>query len=234
MQAEATGAIWHASPNFGERCDGAGVSLVVIHYTAMETAEAALHRLCDPRVEVSAHYLIAADGRVWQLVREADRAWHAGQGAWCGAADVNSRSIGIELDNPGTGPFAEPLIARLESLLGELMTRHALPPEAVIGHSDMAPDRKFDPGRQFDWQRLARAGLSVWPSPDATAPCPDSARFAADARAFGYPDLDSASLLDAVRQRFRPQASGPLAPEDMAVVADLARRFPVDRGGARA
>ncbi|MEM8959381.1 MAG: N-acetylmuramoyl-L-alanine amidase [Pseudomonadota bacterium] len=232
VPADAQGALWHPSPNFGPRRDGAGVSLVVIHYTAMESAEAALQRLSDPTFEVSAHYLIGDDGTLWQMVREAERAWHAGFGEWGGRADVNSRSIGIELDNPSDQPFPAVQMEVLQTLLQEVLARHDLPEEAVIGHSDMAPERKRDPGRLFDWRALAAAGLSVWPEPLQDHPAADEGRFLADAHRFGYPETDLAHLLDAVRQRFRPEATGPMSPEDMAIVADLARRFPVDRAAA--
>ena len=134
---------------------------MVIHYTAMQSAVAALERLCDPGPEVSAHYLIAADGTLYQLVDEAERAWHAGAGEWCGRGDVNSRSIGIEIDNDGCAPFTAAAMETLETLLGEVLARHGLGPEAVIGHEHMAPGRKVDPGPKFDWARLARAGLAV-------------------------------------------------------------------------
>jgi N-acetylmuramoyl-L-alanine amidase len=134
--------------------------LVVIHYTAMQNAAAALERLCDPQAEVSAHYLIGADGTCWQLVDENMRAWHAGAGAWRGKDDVNSRSIGIELDNRGDHPFSNAQMERLESLLRELLIRWSIPASGVIGHSDMAPGRKIDPGPRFDWQRLVKQGLA--------------------------------------------------------------------------
>ncbi|WP_170290288.1 N-acetylmuramoyl-L-alanine amidase [Rhodovulum strictum] len=203
--------------------------MIVLHYTAMPLA-GALDRLCDPAAEVSAHYLIARDGQLFQLVDEDARAWHAGAGRWGAVGDVNSRSIGIELDNRGDEPFAAPLMATLERLLDRVMSRRAVPPERVIGHSDMAPGRKCDPGRRFDWQRLARAGLSVWPE-TATA-APDAAAFRAAAGRFGYgTDWPMDAVLDAFRQRFRPWATGPLDPADMGAMLDLARRFPVDRGG---
>ena len=232
VPADTQGALWHPSPNFGPRDQGPGVSLIVLHYTAMDSAEAALQRLCDPAFEVSAHYLIGDDGTLWQMVREADRAWHAGPGSWGGEGDVNSRSIGIELDNPSDLPFPAIQMEVLQTLLREVLARHDLPEEAVIGHSDMAPERKRDPGRRFDWRVLAAAGLSIWPEPVQECPAPDEERFLADARRFGYPETDVARLLDAVRQRFRPEAAGPLSPEDMSIVADLARRFPVDRTAA--
>ena len=218
----------HPSPNFGERRGAGRVDLVVLHYTAMQPCAEALARLCDPVAEVSAHYLIDADGTVLSLVDEAARAWHAGAGEWGGAGDVNSRSIGVELANTGTHPFAEAQMAALERLLGDLLTRHHLPPQAVIAHSDMAPDRKGDPGPRFDWRRLALQGLSVWPDP--TRP----GDFCADLRAFGYPDAAPDTLLKAFRLRFRPWARGPLDDTDRALAADLARRFAVDGGPLRA
>lgn len=219
----------HPSPNFGQRRGGAGVSLVVLHYTAMASAEAALARLCDPGHEVSAHYLVAEDGRVFGLVDEAERAWHAGAGAWGGIGDVNSASIGIELANPGDAPFAAPLMAALEALLADILARHSLPPEAVIGHSDCAPGRKTDPGPRFDWRRLARSGLSVWPETGEAHEAPP-AGFQADLRRIGYTAAaPPEALLAAFRLRFRPGARGPLAAADAAAAADLARRYPIDR-----
>ena len=158
--------IHHPSPNAGPRRDGLRPELVVLHFTEMASAEAALARLCDPSAEVSAHYLIGRDGRLWHLVDEEMRAWHAGAGAWRGRGDVNSRSIGIELDNDGRSPFTQPLMARLERLLPGILTRWAIPARGVIAHSDMAPDRKVDPGARFDWQRLARAGVGRWVEPE--------------------------------------------------------------------
>jgi N-acetylmuramoyl-L-alanine amidase len=216
----------HPSPNFGDR-RGRAVNLVVLHYTAMPTCAAALERLCDPVAEVSAHYLIDADGTVLGLVDEAMRAWHAGAGDWGGEGDVNSRSIGIELANTGATPFAEEQMQALEGLLAGILDRHALPPQAVIGHSDMAPDRKGDPGPRFDWRRLALQGLSVWPEPAAPG------NFAADLGAFGYPNAPPDTLLTAFRLRFRPWAKGPLDDTDRALAAGL-RAFPVDGGASRA
>ena len=217
----------HPSPNFGERRGRGRVELVALHYTAMRSCAEALERLCDPMAEVSAHYLIDGDGTVLSLVDEAARAWHAGAGDWGGEGDVNSRSIGIELANTGTEPFAEPQMAALEHLLAGVMQRHGLGPEAVIGHSDMAPDRKGDPGLRFDWRRLALQGLSVWP--EAATP----GDFVADLRAFGYPDAPPETLLTAFRLRFRPWAHGPLDDTDRALAAGL-RRFPIDARPASA
>ena len=231
-------SLTHPSPNFGERRGGAGVDLVVLHYTAMSSCAVALERLCDPAAEVSAHYLIDADGSVLSLVDEGARAWHAGAGSWRGVEDVNSRSIGIELANGGQEPFAEPQMAALERLLAAVLKRHGLGPEAVIAHSDMAPERKGDPGARFDWRRLAVQGLSVWPEPVSPPPHPiptrgeggalaEMAGFLAELRAFGYPEAAPEILLTAFRLRFRPWAKGPLDDTDLVLAAGL-RRFAVD------
>jgi N-acetylmuramoyl-L-alanine amidase len=219
----------HPSPNFGERRGGSLPELVVLHYTAMPDCKAALERLCDPTAEVSAHYLIDRDGTVLSMVEEASRAWHAGAGSWRGLDDVNSRSIGIELVNCGDEPFGLRQMTALEQLLSNILTRWNLPPAAVIGHSDMAPGRKRDPGARFDWCSLARAGLSVWPEPGDT-----TRDFLTSARAFGYPDADEHLLLEAFRLRFRPWARGPLDATDLALAADLALRFGVDAGAGHA
>ena len=221
----------HPSPNFGDRRGGAAVDLIVLHYTVLDCAEA-LARLCDPVAEVSAHYLIDRDGTVLSLVPESARAWHAGAGAWGGAGDVNSRSVGIELVNSGAEPFPEAQMLALEDLLAKAMARHGLGPQSVIAHSDMAPERKSDPGPRFDWRRLALQGLAVWPD---APPLPargaeagsDAVAFLADLRAFGYPEAPQETLLAAFRLRFRPWATGPLDQADLALAAGL-RRFAVD------
>ncbi len=211
----------HPSPNFNARRHGAGPDMVVLHYTAMASAEEALARLCDPAAEVSAHYLIAEDGRIWALVAEEMRAWHAGAGAWGRVEDVNSHSIGIELANLGDRPFPEAQMAALEALLAEISSRWAIRSERVIGHSDMAPDRKRDPGPQFDWWRLARAGLSVWAAPQAA----DPEGFFEDAVLFGYRGSE-ADVLRAFRLRFRPYAEGALSAADAALMRGLAAAYP--------
>ncbi len=209
----------YPSPNHGDR-RGQEISLIVLHYTAMTSAEAALKALSDPKREVSAHYLIGADGSLWQLVEDDRRAWHAGAGSWQGVDDVNSRSIGIELDNDGFSPFSAALMNRLEELLVTLLKRYDLPPSAVIAHSDLAPGRKIDPGQRFDWCRMARQGLAVWP--DAAAP----GDFAAHARAVGYPEeAGEEELLASFRMRFRPGHSGPLDDTDRALAAGLVSKL---------
>lgn len=209
----------------------------------MSSHHAALERLCDPAAEVSAHWLISETGDTLALVPEDLRAWHAGAGAWGAVCDVNSRSIGIELANPGDRPFPEPQIAALERLLADILARWAIPPERVIAHSDLAPGRKIDPGPRFDWRRLALGGLSVWPEVSEGAERGNrgnaedreaGAAFHAAARGFGYPDLAPDLVLTAFRLRFRPWARGPVQAADAALAADLARRFPVDGAGTSA
>ena len=201
--------------------------MVVIHYTAMFSAPAALQVLCDPTSQVSAHYLIASDGEILSLVPESMRAWHAGVGKWGKFTDVNSHSIGIELANDGFSPFAAAQMNALSQLLDGIQTRWAINPERIIGHSDMTPGRKIDPGLRFDWRRLARQGHSVWPTPSA-----HPADFATMMARFGYTatkDIDL--LLKSFRLRFRPWATGPLDDTDAALITDLANRFPVDPSG---
>ncbi len=190
----------------------------------MTSAEAALERLSDPEAGVSAHYLVAESGRVWQLVDEDQRAWHAGAGGWGAVRDLNSRSVGIELDNDGAQPFGERLMLALEDLLAGILARHGIAAHRVIGHSDMAVGRKVDPGPRFDWRRLARRGLSIWPEPG------EPGDFESDAARFGYvwEAGQQQALLDAVRMRFRPGVAGPLDDDDRAIMAALAARWPAD------
>lgn len=214
-------ALWHPSPSFGPRRGDATPELVVLHYTAMATARSALNRLCDPDIEVSAHYLISEQGQIWQMVTEDMRAWHAGGGQWHSITDVNSASIGIELANDGFHPFPEPQMVALESLLEGILKRWHIPAKGVIGHSDMAPGRKIDPGQRFDWSRLAQQGLAVWPSP-MTCRHADPELFRHLAKQTGYTsDVPVITLLQAVRLRFRPYAKGPLQAEDIAVLQGL-------------
>ncbi len=203
------------SPNHGDR-RGQRPELVVLHYTGMADGASARARLCDPAAEVSAHWLIHENGLTEALVPEDRRAWHAGAGAWQGRDDVNSRSIGIELVNPGNEPFPEPQMAALERLLAQIMARWGIGPAGIIGHSDMAPGRKIDPGPRFDWARLALQGLAVWPasSPVAEAPLAESLT------RIGYPDAPE--RLAAFRLRFRPWATGPEDATDRRIAAALA------------
>jgi N-acetylmuramoyl-L-alanine amidase len=160
------------SPNHGPRPGDGRIDMLILHYTGMPTAAEALDRMCAPEAAVSAHYLVEEDGTVWRLVAEERRAWHAGTAFWAGRQDINGASIGIELANPGHEwgyvPFPEPQMAALETLCQEILRRHPIPSRHVLGHSDVAPQRKRDPGELFPWQRLARAGIGLWP--DAAVP----------------------------------------------------------------
>lgn len=209
------------SPNCGPRRGDLALRFVILHYTAMATADDAIERLCDPRSEVSAHYVICKTGRITQLVGEGLRAWHAGAGEWQGLQDINSRSIGIELDNDGQGPFSEPLMHSLEALLVQVLAGWDIPPQNVIGHSDMAPGRKFDPGPYFDWGRLEAKGLAGnhRTADDALPNDEDTAIFRALARDVGYTaDVDDKTLLSAMRLRHRPFACGPVTGEDISAL----------------
>lgn len=163
-------AIHTPSPNWNERPGGTCIDTVVIHYTGMQSGEAALRRLCDPKAEVSAHYLIEEDGRLFQLVDEEKRAWHAGVSSWRGQDNINHNSIGIELVNPGHEfgyrPFPEPQIERLISLLSHLKSCYNITVNGFVGHSDIAPGRKLDPGPLFPWKKLAENGFGLWPRCD--------------------------------------------------------------------
>ena len=203
------------SPNFGERRGGVRPDIIVIHYTAMASCAAARERLCDPAAKVSAHWLISETGVAEALVDETLRAWHAGAGEWDGVVDVNSASIGIELANTGAHPFPEPQMAALEDLLRGIMARWNIAPWRVIGHSDMAPERKRDPGARFDWRRLAKQGLSVWPAPNPVGGH-DFSWFRDFLHTFGYPcEVPDDVLLAAFRLRFRPWAVGAMDTTDL-------------------
>jgi len=160
------------SPNHDERL--VPIRFVVLHYTGMESGAAARARLIDPEAKVSAHYIVWEDGRVEMLVTEDRRAWHAGVGEWQGVTDLNSASIGIEIINGGHDflidgelpPFPSDQIESVVALLRDILDRHTLTPDAVIGHSDLAPTRKQDPGEHFPWQHLAEQGVSIWPHTD--------------------------------------------------------------------
>lgn len=158
------------SDNHGPRRGGARPSLLILHYTGMATAEQAIARLCDPRSQVSCHYLVNDDGQTVQMVDEDRRAWHAGVAAWGGERDINSWSIGIEVQNPGHDhgyrDFPEAQMVAVEALAGDIVARHGIAAHRVLAHSDVAPGRKIDPGEKFDWARLARAGVGHWVSPE--------------------------------------------------------------------
>jgi N-acetylmuramoyl-L-alanine amidase len=192
------------SPNHDDR-GAAPIDMLVLHYTGMKTAQEALERLCDPAAKVSAHYTIDEDGTVYAHVPEARRAWHAGAASWAGATDINARSIGIELVNPGHQfgyrDFTEDQIASLITLCHSILMRHPIASARVLGHSDVAPARKEDPGELFPWERLAKAGIGLWPQSAATGD------LGADALTrYGYdPDAPQDKLITAFQRHFRPK-----------------------------
>ena len=190
------------SPNSDDR-GGAAIDMLLLHYTGMKSARDALDRLCDASAKVSAHYTIDEDGTVYAHVPEARRAWHAGQSWWAGATDINSRSIGIELVNPGHEfgyrAFPQPQIASLITLCHGILLRHPIPSWRVLAHSDVAPARKEDPGELFPWQQLAKAGIGLWP---------DTVQNDAGAEAltrYGYdPNAPPDKVITAFQRHFRP------------------------------
>ncbi len=182
------------SPNFDVRRP----NLVVLHHTSNGTIDRALSTLTNPERKVSAHYLIGRDGEVVQLVEENDRAWHAGKSWWGGNTDINSSSIGIELDNDGDEPFPDVQIEALLGLLGGVQQRHGIPRANFVGHADVAPGRKVDPSAWFPWQRLAENGFGLWC--DAPwAPAPEGQDLLSLLASLGYSPTDP----DAARYAFR-------------------------------
>ncbi|WP_395331584.1 N-acetylmuramoyl-L-alanine amidase [Novosphingobium sp. BL-8H] len=196
------------SPNCNER--KLPVSMVVLHYTGMKSADEALERMCDPAAEVSAHYMIDEEGVVTSLVPEDKRAWHAGRSYWRGVTDVNSASIGIELVNPGHEwgyrPFPEPQMDALLPLLADIMDRHDIPRANVVGHSDIAPTRKLDPGEYFDWARLGDLGLALEIPPAKMNLFYDNpGAFYLALERFGYDIADGRAAVSAFQRRWRPE-----------------------------
>jgi len=196
------------SPNWDERA--LPVTMVVLHYTEME-CEAALERLTDPEAKVSAHYFIAEDGEVVHLVDEDKRAWHAGASYWRGHRDVNSASVGIELDNPGHAngyrAFPEAQIDALLPLLADIVRRHDIPRANVVGHSDVAPARKVDPGELFPWDRLAECRLCL-PRPEKLElgdPFDNDGAFYLALERFGYDITEGRKAVEAFQRRWRPE-----------------------------
>jgi len=223
-------ATLNPSKNHGARHGCDAPDLLVLHYTAMETAQEALERLCSPDNEVSAHYLISASGEVFQLVAEDRRAWHAGRSYWAGNSDVNSRSVGIELDNNGIAPFSFPQFQSLIVLCHDIFQRWSIPAWRVVAHSDIAIGRKVDPGIRFDWSGLAKKSIGCWPCPRQPAHRSDESQFLEDAALYGYEtNLGLNPVLNAFRLHFRPAGTGALDLIDCALVHDLAVRFPLTR-----
>lgn len=207
------------SPNYNERQPLGGRNfpdMIILHYTGMKTAKAALERLCDAQAEVSAHYVIEENGRIHQLVEDNKRAWHAGKSYWEGLSDINSASIGIEIVNPGHEfgykHFPSKQINALEGLVKRIVQRHNIRADRILAHSDIAPGRKVDPGELFPWARLAASGLGLWPCAqdmDFEAAVdivnmPET--FAALLTEYGYnPEIYASILIEAFHRRFYPE-----------------------------
>ena len=233
------------SPNFDERT--LPVSLLVLHYTGMESGAEALERMCDSAAKVSAHYMVEEDGRIYRLVGEDKRAWHAGVSEWAGESNINSASIGIEIVNGGHDwplpsgglpPYPDVQINAVIALCKDIMSRHDIPAANVLGHSDIAPARKIDPGEHFPWQGLAAAGLGLWPEgnddddPDrrilfeigtrdrgVAALQSGLARIGYGARVTGIYDEATQEIITALQRRFRPeQVDGVVDIETMELV----------------
>ena len=221
---EHEGATVRPSPNFGVRLGVERPDMIVLHYTGMRSGQAAQDRLCDAAAEVSSHYHVHEVGRIVQMVREADRAWHAGRSFWRGHADINSRSVGIEIVNPGHefgyADFPEAQMRAVVALCLGVQRRHRIAADLVLAHSDVAPGRKVDPGEKFDWALLARHGLGhfVTPHPVVSGPVlakGDEGREVADLQemlaSYGYGlavtgqfDEATEKAVDAFQRHFRP------------------------------
>lgn len=217
------------SPNYGHREGVDRPSLIILHYTGMQTARAALERLCDPAAQVSAHYFIDEDGKVKQLVEDQFRAWHAGKSCWRGQADINAHSLGIELVNPGHEfgycEFPPVQIQALDELCQRLMKKYKISPGNVLAHSDVAPSRKTDPGEFFPWAALAAEGIGIWPHPNdidrqaATDLAADHIHIHQLLIEFGYdPEASFEQLVTAFHRHFYPEkfrkGSNPAIPDN--------------------
>ncbi|MFC4291956.1 N-acetylmuramoyl-L-alanine amidase [Sphingorhabdus arenilitoris] len=203
--------IWTPSPNFGERT--LPVSILVLHYTGMQSGPAAIDWLANPASGVSAHYVVDEDGQVIHMVREEQRAHHAGKSNWRGITDVNSASIGIEIVNPGHEwgyrPFPSEQMEAVARLSSEILQTYSIEPRNVVGHSDIAPARKEDPGELFDWELLAKLGIAV-PRPKKSLIDPgwSDASFLLALSRYGYDITDGRAAVVAFQRRFRPEDIG--------------------------
>ena len=227
------------SPSFNDRPEGSPVDSLILHYTGMVSGAAAMERLRDPEIEVSSHYVVEEDGAVFRLVEEERRAWHAGVSHWSGRDGLNDVSIGIEIVNPGHDwglkPFPEPQIAAVAALSQDIIARWRIPQARVLAHSDIAPDRKRDPGDLFPWERLAAEGVGLWPtaphrrSGQARPTVIEAQRLLAR---WGYPVAETGALdartraaTAAFQRRFRPAiVDGVLDAECAALLEDLIKR----------
>ena len=212
---------WVGTTNFGLRKP----NYVVIHYTNQKTSDETLRTFTLPRTQVSAHYVIDKNGKIYHMLNDYLRAWHAGSGKWGNNTDVNSSSIGIELDNYGDGPFAQAQISSLLALLAKLKKAYGIPKANFVGHSDIAPSRKQDPGVFFPWKTLSQKGFGLWYD-DVLTPCPDDMDIIMALRIVGYDTSDLKSAIVAFKRHFiqtniDPQFSGP----EMDVLYNLYQKY---------
>lgn len=190
---------WQGSPNFDQRKP----NFVILHHTSDDGVDQALRALADPLRRVSAHYLVGRDGSIIQLVDERARAWHAGESKWGADTDLNSASLGVELDNNGSEPFPDAQISALLRLLGDIRERYRIPVANFLGHADVAPRRKADPSRYFPWKTLADHGFGLWCDPPFAAP-PSAFDAATALRALGYDTGRPAAAMQAFKLHFLP------------------------------
>ncbi len=219
------------SPNFNNR--PRSVDTLVLHYTGMETGQAALDRMRDPEASVSAHYMIWEDGEIVQLVGEDKRAWHAGVSEWQGESDLNDRSIGIEIVNGGHDwpmedgglpPYPDIQIEAVTDLCQSILGRWDIPQSRIVGHSDIAPTRKADPGEHFPWQRLARSGIGLWP--EARPDVDDEFDFELSLADIGYNTDVPGAAVKAFQRRFRPSSvTGAADSESVRLIAAVAKLY---------
>ena len=219
--------IKYPSSNYGLRRADTEIEFIILHYTAMST-EKSLERLCDPVHEVSCHYLIDPSGVCYQLVDNNKRAWHAGKSYWRGYHDLNSRSLGIELVNSGNEDYPEAQMKSLITLLQHLIESLALNPKNILGHSDIAPARKLDPGKWFNWQKLSVNGVGFFPKVSEPIGC-DKQVFLAEAKRAGFnPNANAEHVLKTFRNRCRPKFTGELDGYDCALMQKFADAFDID------
>jgi N-acetylmuramoyl-L-alanine amidase len=233
----------HDSRNEAAEALGGGpprIDTLVLHYTGMQSGAAAIERLCDPEARVSSHYVVEEDGTIWRLVPEERRAWHAGVSFWRGDTALNGVSVGIEIVNPGHEwgyrPFPELQMAAVETLSQEIVTRWRIPAHRIVGHSDIAPTRKIDPGELFDWPRLARAGIGLWcePAPELIrlrghgVGVVERSRALSDLARIGYqvePGNETPALV-AFQRRYRPERwDGRLDAETSGRLAEIVQLY---------
>lgn len=221
------------SPNFNERQHP--LDMLVLHYTGMQDGPTALARMQDPAAEVSAHYMVEEDGAVYALVAEDARAWHAGRSQWQGDEDLNSRSIGIEIVNGGHDfglpDFPDVQIDAVIELCEEILGRWSIPQSRIVAHSDIAPDRKDDPGERFPWERLASAGIGIWPASRlAEGGQVDEHELKAAYQTIGYApaliDRDIAAVTRAFQRRWRQaDVSGEADAETRRIAVAVAKLY---------